>query len=56
MVQGNVAYFFDKSLNFLLRALEEELGIVSLKIYSAFPFDRFTYSEASSLLVYVVSC
>ena len=50
MVQGNVAYFFDKSLNFLLKALEEELGIVSLKIYSAFPLTPSQVTKITSAI------
>ena len=50
MVQGNVAYFFDKSLNFLLRALEEELGIVSLKIYSAFPLTQAQVTKITTAI------
>ena len=39
MVQANVSYMLNKTISFLIRLLEEQLGIVELKIYSTFNLD-----------------
>lgn len=36
MIKANVSYMLNKILSFLLKLLEERLGIVELKIYSTF--------------------
>ena len=39
MIQANVSYMLNKTINFLIKLLEEQLGIVELKIYSTFTLD-----------------
>ncbi|MBO6042018.1 F0F1 ATP synthase subunit delta [bacterium] len=36
MIKANISYMLNKTFSFLLKLLEERLGIVELKIYSTF--------------------